>query len=43
MNTNNTLHPNSVRGFVDAEGCFTVKFCKSKSLKLDDLFNLFFR
>jgi hypothetical protein len=32
-NINNTLHPSWVTGFVDAEGCFTIKFCKSKSCK----------
>lgn len=31
--SNNVLHPYWITGFVDAEGCFTIKFGKSKSCK----------
>jgi hypothetical protein len=33
LSNNNILHPNWITGFVDAEGCFTIKFGQSKSCK----------
>jgi hypothetical protein len=30
LSYNNLLHPNWITGFVDAEGCFTIKINKSK-------------